>query len=366
MIVHNFLYGFYFGGTGENKLTNFFLISNYVNFNSVTLTITSSFFLCLFYFTTSLVVTVIDQSKSSILKSFVLLLILLFALSAIFMFIFSNLSPNSFSLYFIYLLIMSSFFISILALIYFLIKYPFYLVISFILSFTICYFSYSFIAIYSYNELILAILFSFLTLVIILSLVHLDKRKTIYVIYILKSLIFVVYLSNFSSFLKKIVFLFSTFIYKNTKVTNTSSQLVSSGIKHEISESGLMFGLIFYLIRNLKNKKEQVALRSISSLVILLTFLCISPMFLQAGMILRTSSVIDNKYCIEYSLNNIEHNVTSNFIITEKDSVIYSDDNWNFNIIKTGTYAIKQFNIDDNTDNKCIKELQKDDNLIKK
>lgn len=53
IMIHNFLYGYFFGGNGEN-FSNFYLVTNFINFSPLTISFVTFIFFGLYYFLTSL------------------------------------------------------------------------------------------------------------------------------------------------------------------------------------------------------------------------------------------------------------------------------------------------------------------------
>ncbi len=49
LIIYSFLYGYYFSGNEIFQISNFSIVSNVMPFNLQTLTITSIFFICIYY-----------------------------------------------------------------------------------------------------------------------------------------------------------------------------------------------------------------------------------------------------------------------------------------------------------------------------
>ncbi|MDA2168429.1 hypothetical protein R1C46_07170 [Bacillus tropicus] len=89
LIIYSFLYGYYFSGNGMFQISNFNIISNLVPFSIQTLTITSIFFICIYYII-SAAVPLVRKNKGKKVAVFILLALMIFLLNLAITMFFAN------------------------------------------------------------------------------------------------------------------------------------------------------------------------------------------------------------------------------------------------------------------------------------
>lgn len=358
LAVYSFLYGYYFGGEEKNYYSDFLYYSNFINFNPETFSITTTYFLGMFYLIKSWqegIIFLKQKNKNTIFPLVILSVLILISMNIFFV---GEITINGFLSHFLFFLLICIFFYNVyiailfiydpgyflhlifqaiilsaivisnlngnnIALIYMtislalpsLINFSTNNLTSFISYITLGYFLYSGVTVPSNN--ILTVINWVIALMIIIG------------IYLVKSFISVttnnLYIQVFSNI--------------NTKTNRVQNKLK---IVDEYKQKGLIkfvFDYILEIFRNENNIMSKIMITTIG-LSIFLTFPQIS--LIMGKGIRSVNFVNDQKYNLEYiEKNGIEKSEPINYYLIKDESVYYSNSNWELEVIKIDNYKIQ-------------------------
>lgn len=422
IMIHNFLYGYFFGGNGE-KFSNFYLVTNFINFSPLTISFVTFIFFGLYYFLTSLINLINFERKGkkkiiekhkflSYIKRIFGICLLFFtiinSITLILTFTFSqnNLNMNDFfsflAITFILLSLVSVIMLTLWKLIYslFIDVSIFFIALFYNISFLIIIDS-TFIVKNIWINLIPYVLITPVTLYIIKILSDLNNKKIMKVtlfysiiLFIFNGILFVFSMTNLKSnggilngifiFLEDlflnayllatiiVFFIISTIIFtiiiKKSNITSSKSEHKINIILNKINEQGILkvtWEILLDLFdkRNFNSSKQiyidsqsskysngstrSYEIKTFASLAILISFLLTSQAALDAGFYVRNIFIKQNEdqeinFCIKFFDQKKRVNyIKSNYYMNNGNEIIYSDENWNFSVLKSDNYQLK-------------------------
>lgn len=372
LLIYNFLYGYYFSGAIDDTISNFSVISNFIPFDFRTLSITSFYFICIFYIIFGLVSLIQSDKKD---KGKIILYLLFFAITITIMLTFffaNNLSFKSFfsfSLIWVFLGILVWFLFILINLM----VRPTLLIKSTLLTFTLGAIITIILMQIGFDEeflqpillVILIILWPVMTTISIAF----EKRNWMYFINCLpisfSILLVIVYLMNsininlnaiidllFLGFINIPIY----YIVKTTKKRNKkgevkkkitediiedSSEVSSSEIRND-KEQGLFY-ISILLIYNVIVDRNENGMKMVLGALLLFVFVVTPQISMICGKGIRTINIseIPSTEIVYVNQNGIEKNVVANYYL-ENDSIIYiSNKDWELEVIKPLNYHIK-------------------------
>ena len=360
--VYSFLYGYYFGGEEENYYTNFLYYSNFVSFNPETYSVTTTYFLGMFYLVKSWNegISVLKQKNKNTLFPLAVLSLLILMLMNLFFVGEVNITGVVSHLLFFAII--------------FLFIYNIYILILFI---------------YKPNQLIHLISQTCIVLIIIIKIGSLTEEDLVLlslIIIIIFPLLKKISINKFASFqlyfiliyflyisnlfplnrvlgienlkiailliigmvLTKKYLMVTSFGFYNNKNNGYAIDLESNTtinrieLIEEYRQKGLTrfaFDYLIVIFRDNNNVLAKIIVITIS-LVVFLTFPQIS---LLMGKGIRSFSTLDNQ---KYSIQIIEHNgfqrsEYANYYIIKDGNIYYSNSNWELEVEKIDNYNIR-------------------------
>lgn len=424
ILVHNFLYGFFFGGNGKN-FSNFYLVNNFVKFSPITISFITLIFFGLFYFLSSLWKSIefnkkIKSSFKSenififILKNFLgiffLALVIIMSVTMIMALSFSqddSLIQNGLK----YLVVMSISILLVSIFMFILWKLVYSIFINVSIFFITIFYNLNFFMFIKYiSDHIFKLskeyfFLSTFTLAVPIILIIVQIFSTLKDKLLLKKILHSLSaFSIFNLFLYFISFgklpkwlesinhffvdfhimisiyivyflatIYTLYIVYKSKKDKGKLELKESDIIYKINKYGFLkvfWEIILeifnfnkssiYLKRKINESDDTVdteeiigsrksyEMKMLISLAVLISFLLTSQLSLFTGYVVREifiSKKSQANFCIRYIDQNKKVNfLKNNFYMNNVNEIIYSDENWNFAVLKSDNYHLTTMN----------------------
>lgn len=388
LIIYSFLYGYYFSGDILFKISNFNIISNFIPFDLRTLSMTSFYFICIFYIISGSISVFKNESKKNKKKmaAFLFLPVAVVLNIMLTSFFASDLTPKSMRSFSLLWLFIGSI-IWFLFIMIKIIQKPMVFVKGSILTFCIWLILSIPLRELVFNQEFLQQLLSTIILVVLwllittLFILFKDKTWMIFLSYSPISLIILMVLSNFLrpiyinnvfliTFLIVIAILFiNIIIYKALQLFKKRLKLRNKVLEGEASkqdtenmeiredipieskfnnEKGILYNTLFILYRVIVYKKNHV-MKLILGIMLLLVFVFTPQISMFCGKGIRTLNTSDEfRLEILYvNQNNVKEEIFANYYI-ENNSVLYiSNENWELEVIKPINYHIRPYKLNE-------------------
>lgn len=394
LIVYSFLYGYYFSGNEIFQISNFSIVSNVIPFNLQTLTITSIFFVCIYYIF-SVFISLMIKNKGMKLNASILFVFTALILNGAITMFFANevtfTSMLSFCLLWIFVsLIICYIYISIKTL-----EHPLVTVSGFafhivVFAFSLCVLK--FMGILGELETLKIIsVFSVPSLLIITTIFHFFRRRKWFkvisylpitlIISVLILLILeefnLIFISNIIT-LSILVLLLHFIILKITKWLPKMSEIkrkfsinakfdlgMKEGKEKWKENKGFVYNVISQYYRMLLNKANNTPKLAIA-LILLLAFVLLPRLSLSCGQLIR---IINEAYESSVEITYVnqsgkEKEMIGNYYIENNSTLYIANKCWELEVIKPVNYHIKSVNKEDeeNKENKGNKGMCKNQN----
>ncbi|TPV45952.1 hypothetical protein [Bacillus dicomae] len=371
LIIYSFLYGYYFGGDEIFQISNFSIISNLIPFNLKTLTITSIFFVCIYYIF-SVFISLIIKNKGMKLHTSILLVFTALLLNVAITMFFANeltfTSMLSFCLIWVFVgLIICYIYVAIKTL-----EHPFVTISGFlfhIVVFASLLYVLGSMGILEELEILKIIsVLSVPSLIIITTMFHYYHRKrwfdlisylsisltiSVVIVFILEkyNLIFI---SNIITLII-LVLILHFIILKIMKWLPKMSEIKKKfsinvkfelGIKEEKERQkeskGFLYNLIAQCYSMLLNKANNTPKLAIS-LILLLAFVLLPRLSLSCGQLIRgINEAYESSVEITYvNQSGKEKGLIGNYYIENNSTLYVANKCWELEVIKPVNYHIK-------------------------
>ncbi|MCU4922231.1 hypothetical protein OCF68_15690 [Bacillus cereus] len=394
LIIYSFLYGYYFSGNEIFQISNFSIVSNVMPFNLQTLTITSIFFICIYYIF-SIFISLIIKKKGMKLNNFIIFVFTALILNVSIIMFFANevtfTSMVSFCLIWGFVgLIICYIYVAIKTM-----EHSFVTIKGF--AFHIVVFAFSLFVLNSMGilgeleTLKIISVFSVPSLLIITTIFHFFHGKewfklisylpitliiSVLILLILEkyNLIFIsniITLSILALLLHFIILKLMKWLPKITKWLPKMSGIkrkfsintkIDLGMKEGKEKKGFVYNVISQCYSMLSNKANNTPKLAIG-LILLLAFVLLPRLSLSCGQLIR---MINQSYEKPIKITYVkqsgkESNLFGNYYIENNSTLYVSNKCWELEIIKPVNYHIKSVNKEDQ-ENKENKKMCKNQN----
>jgi len=378
LIIYSFLYGYYFSGDVLFKVSNFNIISNFIPFDLRTLSMTSFYFICIFYIISGSITIFKNEKKNKKKMAFLFLILAVILNIMLTMFFASDITLKSISSFSLIWLFIGSI-IWFLFILNNIILTPMIFVKSSILTF--CFWVILSIPLREgvlLSSIMLIVLWMIITTLFIL---FKDKTWMIFLRYSPISFVILIILIKILSplnirlnvflfsFLAIIAILFINLIiyngvqffkkrrnkdlageaskYDTENMDTREDTLIESNIEYN-NEKGILSNTLFFLYRVIVYKKDR-GLKMIFGIMILIVFVFTPQFSMYCGKVIRTFNISDEVHLeiLYVNQNSVEESIFANYYI-ENNSVLYiSNENWELEEIKPINYHIKPYKLNE-------------------
>ncbi|MED1611166.1 hypothetical protein [Bacillus paranthracis] len=384
LIIYSFLYGYYFSGDEFFQISNFNIVSNLIPFSIQTLTITSIFFICIYYII-SASIPLMRKNKEKKGAIFILLVLIIFLLNLFITMFFANEITFISMLSFAFIWIFVGFTLCFLYTINIAEKHPILMISAAVLQFLLLAFIGQVLSVMKvldesiYMELS-TVLFIPCLLITLIIFRHYHSKKWFNSISCLPFSIIISMLLSLGLGKNNIVFLSEKAIFiatmpilhfailKIVKLTQKKiEKKVKLGTSRKIEEkqeenkeksfenNSILYIVIYKCYSILSNKANNVV-RLVIGLVLLFAFVSLPRFSLWSGQFIRIiNQPFEKPIKITYvNQSGKESNLVGNYYI-ENNSILYiSNRCWDLEVIKPINYHIKP--IDKENKQSCEKK----------
>ncbi|WP_436864814.1 hypothetical protein [Bacillus fungorum] len=375
LIIYSFLYGYYFSGDKIFQISNFNIVSNLIPFSIQTLTITSIFFICIYYII-SASIPLMRKNKEKKGAIFILLVLIIFLLNFFITMFFANEITFISMLSFAFIWIFVGFTLCFLYTINIAEKHPILMISAAVLQFLLLAFIGQVLSVMKlldesiYMELstVLFIPCLFITLIIFR---HYHSKKWFNFISCLPfSIIISMLLSlglgenNIVFFSEKAIFIVTMPIlhFAILKIVKLTQKKIEEKVKLGASEksegeveekqeenkeksfeNNSIFYIVIYRCYSVLSNKANNVVRLVIGLVLLLAFVSLPRFSLWSGQFIRIiNQPFEKTIKITYvNQSGKESDLVGNYYI-ENNSILYiSNRCWDLEVIKPINYHIK-------------------------
>lgn len=368
LLSHNFLYGYYFGGSNDLNITNFYVFSNYLPFKPLTITFTGTIFFGLSYMVFSTISLYLqpDSRNHSMLSKIFLIIVIWASILIVLILTFSSLSLDNALGNAIHLIVFSLFFFYIFSLLILLFSSLIGFYSTFFISMLSGIVSYTILNTHSSFEDLYILMISMgiifihnVTIAILITSKNEKKdiilTRQLWYLLALSPIVFFEFICNnfplilslplYVVFIVLIVLLI--FYWKKINIKLNGNQIKESlkSLFDSHNKNGFIYTLMMFSSNIFKDGIGN-GVKIIISFSLLLIILIVSQFSLIFGSTLRTvNDDIAPKLCIKYrDEDNIQSELLSNFNIINGNQIIYSNSKWEQAMINSDNYTIDHVN----------------------
>ncbi|MEH7593171.1 hypothetical protein V7295_11305 [Bacillus toyonensis] len=394
LIIYSFLYGYYFSGNEIFQISNFSIVSNVMPFNLQILTITSIFFICIYYIF-SIFISLIIKKKGMKLNAFIIFVFTALILNVSITMFFANevtfTSMVSFCLIwgfvgliicYIYVAIktMEHSFVTIKGFAFHIVVFAFLLFVLNSMGIVGELETLRIISVFSVPSLLIITtifhffrgkewfkLISYLPITLIISVLILLILEKFNLIFISNIITLSILVPLFHFIILKVI----KWLPKITKWLQKMSEIkrkfsintkIDLGMKKGKENKGFVYNVISQCYSMLSNKANNAPKLAIG-LILLLAFVLLPRLSLSCGQLIR---MINQSYEKPIKITYVnqsgkESNLFGNYYIENNSTLYASNKCWELEIIKPVNYHIKSVNKEDE-ENKENKEMCKNQN----
>ncbi|MEH7282319.1 hypothetical protein V7119_27020 [Bacillus toyonensis] len=394
LIIYSFLYGYYFSGNEIFQISNFSIVSNVMPFNLQILTITSIFFICIYYIF-SIFISLIIKKKGMKLNAFIIFVFTALILNVSITMFFANevtfTSMVSFCLIwgfvgliicYIYVAIktMEHSFVTIKGFAFHIVVFAFLLFVLNSMGIVGELETLRIISVFSVPSLLIITtifhffrgkewfkLISYLPITLIISVLILLILEKFNLIFISNIITLSILVPLFHFIILKVI----KWLPKITKWLPKMSEIkrkfsintkIDLGMKKGKENKGFVYNVISQCYSMLSNKANNAPKLAIG-LILLLAFVLLPRLSLSCGQLIR---MINQSYEKPIKITYVnqsgkEINLFGNYYIENNSTLYASNKCWELEIIKPVNYHIKSVNKEDE-ENKENKEMCKNQN----
>ncbi|HHP5603497.1 hypothetical protein SIL80_12375 [Bacillus cereus group sp. BfR-BA-01119] len=384
LIIYSFLYGYYFSGDEFFQISNFNIVSNLIPFSIQTLTITSIFFICIYYII-SASIPLMRKNKEKKGAIFILLVLIIFLLNLFITMFFANEITFISMLSFAFIWIFVGFTLCFLYTINIAEKHPILMISAAVLQFLLLAFIGQVLSVMKvldesiYMELS-TVLFIPCLLITLIIFRHYHSKKWFNsisclpfsiiismllslglgknnIVFLSEKAIFIATMPILHFAILKIVKLTQKKIEKKVKLgTSRKIQEKQEENKEKSFENNSILYIVIYKCYSILSNKANNVVRLVIGLVLLFAFVSLPRFSLWSGQFIRIiNQPFEKPIKITYvNQSGKESNLVGNYYI-ENNSILYiSNRCWDLEVIKPINYHIKP--IDKENKQSCEKK----------